>query len=67
VKDDLKIGELVLVVEENLPLTKWLLARITNVSKGLDGHVRIVELNCKGKFIKRAITKICPLPCNNNN
>nr|XP_042900818.1 uncharacterized protein LOC122269855 [Parasteatoda tepidariorum] len=40
-KDNVKIGTLVLVKEENLPATKWLTGRIEEIFRGSDGKVEI--------------------------
>ena len=40
--ENLKVGELVLVTNEQLPPTKWPLARIVRVCPGDDGLVRYV-------------------------
>ncbi|XP_052750251.1 uncharacterized protein LOC113514398 [Galleria mellonella] len=39
--NDVKIGDLVIVKEENLPPGKWSLARIINVHPGDDGLIRV--------------------------
>lgn len=56
------IGSLVLVKDERLPPSKWLLARITNTHPGKDGLVRVVTLRHIGGTFDRPITKICVLP-----
>ena len=42
-KDNVKIGDLVLVVEENLPTNKWPLGRIIEVIYGKDRKIRVVS------------------------
>lgn len=65
----LKIGDMVLVVETNLPRNEWLLGRIVDVERDKYGHVRSANIRvtkCKylppGKFgttiMKRPITKL---------
>lgn len=61
-KPNLAVGTLVLLKEENVPPSKWPLARITQVHSGRDGHTRVVTIKCNGKEFQRPIVKICPLP-----
>lgn len=59
---DIKIGQLVLVKDENNPPGKWPLARIIKLHPGNDGNIRVVTLKCKYSETTRPITKICVLP-----
>ncbi|KAG5877862.1 hypothetical protein JTB14_036438 [Gonioctena quinquepunctata] len=54
---------LVLLKEDNVPPMKWLLGRVVGVHPGSDGIVRVVSVRCKGGVVKSAISKVCPLPC----
>ncbi|UYV84382.1 hypothetical protein LAZ67_X001975 [Cordylochernes scorpioides] len=58
---DVNIGDLVMLKEQNKPL-QWKLARIVQIFKGEDDHVRVVLLRTPKGLLKRPITKICPLP-----
>lgn len=61
-KRNLKVNDLVLLQEDNLPPMKWSLGRIAQVFPGSDGAIRVVEVRTsKGQF-KRPITKCCLLP-----
>lgn len=60
--EDLKLHQLVLVKEENLPPLKWRLGRIVRVFPGNDGISRVAEIKTSNGTIKRAFSKICPLP-----
>lgn len=62
IDNNIKIGMLVLVKDENLPPAKWPLARIVDLHPGPDGLVRVVSLKYKNSIVKRPITKICVLP-----
>lgn len=57
-----QIGEVVLVKEDNLPPSRWLLGRIVEKHPGLDNITRVVTLKCKGSLIKRPTSKLCVLP-----
>lgn len=74
--ENLKIGDLVIVRDENIPPTLWKAARVVEVMPGRDGLVRNVRLrmpstdggkNISGKrskaqFLERPIQKLCRLP-----
>ncbi|UYV73020.1 hypothetical protein LAZ67_10001579 [Cordylochernes scorpioides] len=60
---NLKVGDLVLVKDIPLPSMQWSLGRITKVSPGADGIVRVVELQTeKQHHLIRPISKIALLP-----
>ncbi|XP_055591256.1 uncharacterized protein LOC129743296 [Uranotaenia lowii] len=58
----IKVGQLVVVRDENLPPLRWKMARIIAVHPGEDGVVRVVSLKTEHGTIKRAVEKICLLP-----
>ena len=58
---NLKIGELVLIADDNVPRHQWPLGLVSNVFPGPDGLVRSVEVRTKGSTHRRPITKICLL------
>ncbi|KAJ0182865.1 hypothetical protein K1T71_002234 [Dendrolimus kikuchii] len=59
------IGDVVLVIEDDLPPARWLYGIITQKHPGLDGITRVVTLKCKGSQIKRPVSKLCILPVSN--
>ena len=62
-KTDLKVGQVVLLVDEIKHRNDWKTGRITSVS-GDDSHVRTVEVSLgakNGKTFRRDITKIVAL------
>jgi hypothetical protein len=61
-KQNVRIGDLVLLVEENVPTNKWPLGRIIDLYYGSDKKVRVVQVKTQGGTFKRAISKICVLP-----
>lgn len=65
-KNEPKVNELVLIREENVPPCQWPMARIVNVHKGDDNLTRVVTVKMKDKIFKRPITKIAPLPIEND-
>ena len=60
----IKLGDIVLVSDINLPRGEWPLGRITELQHGTDGHVRIVKVLVAGKKRLRPITRLCLLEQN---
>ncbi|KAJ0180611.1 hypothetical protein K1T71_004015 [Dendrolimus kikuchii] len=61
-----KIGELVLIKEDNLPRLQWKMGRIKKILPGKDDVVRVVELSTKDGSLTRPVTKIARLPLDDN-
>lgn len=74
VEDNVEIGQVVLVVDNNLPPSHWQIGRIVEIQPSKDGLVRTVVLevaskkNGGGKYTKkttkliRSVQKLCILP-----
>ena len=60
-KDSLKIGNLVLVVDNNSLRGRWLLGRVIKTFPGRDGKVRVTEIKTKSSTLTRPISKLCLL------
>ena len=59
----LKIGDLVIIKDDNLPPLRWKLARVVKLFSGTDGVSRVVDVRFSdGTLAKRAINKVCLLP-----
>ncbi|XP_073942495.1 uncharacterized protein [Choristoneura fumiferana] len=57
------IGDVVIIKDELMPPTKWLLGRIKHLHPGADSLVRVVTVQCKGNHeLKRPLSKIILLP-----
>ncbi|XP_055543756.1 uncharacterized protein LOC129729270 [Wyeomyia smithii] len=65
-RDNLRIGTMVLLKEENLPPLRWMLGRVTQVHTGSDGCVRVATVKTKDGVYQRGISKICVLPIRDN-
>ncbi|XP_058836359.1 uncharacterized protein LOC131692951 [Topomyia yanbarensis] len=65
-RDNIKIGTMVLVKEENLPPQKWRLGRVAEVFFSTDGNIRVVTVRTKDGTFRRGIAKICVLPIRDN-
>ncbi|GFX65918.1 integrase catalytic domain-containing protein [Trichonephila clavipes] len=61
-KNDLMIGQMVLIKEDFLPINTWPLGRILEVYHGSDGKVRVVKVKTQSGEFKRSISKIAVLP-----
>jgi hypothetical protein len=61
ISKNLKVGDIVIVKENNLPPNSWLLAKIEEVHPGSDGLVRVVSLKTEKSKFKRPVAKLCPL------
>ena len=63
-KDNIIVGDIVIIHDENLPPTKWKLARVENIIPGRDNLVRVVQLKSENGYLTRPIQKISKLPTN---
>lgn len=68
-KENVKIGQLVLIRDENLPPTQWRLGRIAELLPGRDDLIRNVMIKTTRGTFKRPVQKICILPvdCGQSN
>nr|XP_036678469.1 uncharacterized protein LOC118879675 isoform X1 [Drosophila suzukii] len=57
-------GTIVVIKEDNLPPQKWLLGRVTEVTHGSDGKVRVALVKTKQGVYKRSVHHLAPLPIN---
>jgi len=60
-RENMTVGDLVLVKDELLPPMKWKLGRITEVHPGSDMCIRVVTVKTATSEYKRSIAKLCPL------
>ncbi|GFX39617.1 integrase catalytic domain-containing protein [Trichonephila clavipes] len=63
-KENLKLGDMVLIREENLPC-KWLLGRVVKIYMGKDKKVRVVDIKTGKGIYKRSINRLSILPIEN--
>ena len=61
-----KVGDLVLLKEDDLPPLKWKRARIASLLPGKDGTVRVVKLTTPQGTVLRPVNKVCRLPIEPN-
>ena len=60
--ENIKIGTLVTVKEDNLPPMRWKLGRIIEVHPGPDNIVRVATVKTADGIYDRCVKKLCPLP-----
>ncbi|XP_055325735.1 uncharacterized protein LOC129579607 [Sitodiplosis mosellana] len=61
-QQNMQIGQLVLLKNENMPPTYWPMGRIIEVHEAADGKVRQVKLQMQHGTLERSIRKLCVLP-----
>lgn len=61
-KSSIKIDDVVIIKDKNIPPNNWHLGLVIAVHPGPDGLVRVVTLRTKSQEIQRPIVKLCPLP-----
>ncbi|XP_055614898.1 uncharacterized protein LOC129761208 [Toxorhynchites rutilus septentrionalis] len=59
---DIRVGQMILVQDENKPSIAWPLGRIESTHPGEDGVVRVVTIKTANGSYKRPVSKIFPLP-----
>lgn len=57
-----KLGQIVIIKDENLAPAHWLLGRIVELIPGSDQNVRTVKIQTKTSILSRPVQKICILP-----
>lgn len=59
----IKIGDLVVLTEENTPPLKWPMARVVELHPGADNVLRTISVKMSnGAILKRTLAKVCLLP-----
>lgn len=64
-KENIKLNDVVIIHDDNLPAGKWAMGRVVELHPGRDGLVRVVTLKTKTGYMKRPIIKLSPLPVHN--
>lgn len=63
-QESIKLNDVVIIHDANLPAGKWALGRVIQLHPGPDNYVRVVTLKTKNGTIKRPIVKLSLLPTN---
>ena len=61
-QDNLKINDIVLVIEDNTQPNKWHLGIVIETFIGNDGKCRVATVRSKKSSFKRPVSKLCKLP-----
>lgn len=61
-KSEPDIDDIVILKEDNIPPSKWILGKIIQKHVGPDGTTRVVSIKCKNGVYKRPVSKLCVLP-----
>ena len=56
---NLRVGDIILLIEENLPRNVWKIAHMLSVKLSDDGKVRSARIKTKDSEVVRPITKFC--------
>lgn len=61
-KKALEIGDVVLIVDPQLPRALWPVGKVTQVFPGVDGRVRTASVDVNGKTYTRVVARLIQLP-----
>ncbi|XP_058987604.1 uncharacterized protein LOC131806835 [Musca domestica] len=62
--ENVKVNDMVVIKEDNIPPNEWRLGRITKVLPGVDQLVRVAEIKTERGLIIRPVVKLVVLPSN---
>lgn len=57
-----KVGDVVLIKEDDMPPGRWLLGRVDQKHPGPDQVTRVITIRTQNSLIKRPVSKVCVLP-----
>ena len=60
-QENLAVGDVVLIIDANLPRGQWKIGHIERIFPGKDGLVRVVEVKTAAGLYTRAIHRLCLL------
>lgn len=60
--DNIRIGTVVLMHQDDVPPLRWPMGIITEVFPGRDGTTRVAMVKTSSGSFKRPVVKLCPLP-----
>lgn len=64
---ELKLNDLVLLKEDNLPPLQWKMGRIVMLHPGMDNIARVATIKTSTGEVKRSVNKLCLLPIETTN
>jgi hypothetical protein len=63
---NVQLGQIVIIMEDNIPSSQWILGKIIKLHTGADGITRVVKLKTKSGELVRPLVKLCLLPIQDN-
>ncbi len=60
--EDIAIGNVVMLVDPQLPRAMWLIGKVINVMPSKDGHIRTAEVLIKDRTYTRPVSRMIVLP-----
>ncbi|XP_043482111.1 uncharacterized protein LOC122511116 [Leptopilina heterotoma] len=60
-RPEVKIGDLVVIWDENAPRNQWRRGRISAVHPGRDGRIRVADVNTSTGTLRRSVNRLCVL------
>lgn len=60
-KKNVSVGDVVVVIDPDAARRDWKVGRVEQVYPGNDGLVRVVDVNIRGRTLRRPVTRISPL------
>lgn len=60
-KKNVSVGDAVVVIDPDAARRDWKVGRVEQVYPGNDGIVRVVDVNIRGRTLRRPVTRISPL------
>ncbi|XP_043464089.1 uncharacterized protein LOC122499680 [Leptopilina heterotoma] len=58
-----KLESLVILKDDNTAPAQWRIGRVVEAHPGKDGLSRVFSVRTATGIVRRALTKLCPLPC----
>lgn len=58
----IKIGDMVVIMDNQNPPLLWRLGRVVELLPGTDGHIRVVRVLTRAGIVTRPVVKLVPLP-----
>lgn len=67
IQENVQIGQIVLIIDDNQPPAQWAMGKIIEVFPGEDKLIRVVNIKTQNGIFKRPIHKLCILPVKDEN
>lgn len=61
-QQNLKVDDMVIIHEDNVPPMKWIIGRVINIVPGADGYARVADVKTPTTTLRRPVAKLAVLP-----